>query len=197
MIEKSKAILYHVDISQWYFLVFQFKIMFYFLHELKHRSSTTWRHWTALTASSFRHYWGSANDSKFLYEIQATQGQVLLGKLKGAQHVSCMKNYDFLVAKSKSGHQGPLGSARAVSLGTSASIYRQMAITYYKRFTPLLIVYLLVLLLSQRHWKNLYTLGLVGSDREWIWPWQSPLDKQWPLLPLPLLLTRTLVSAFA
>ena len=34
MIEKSKAILYHVDISQWYFLVFQFKIMFYFLISL-------------------------------------------------------------------------------------------------------------------------------------------------------------------
>ena len=109
MIEKSKAILYHVDISQWYFLVFQFKIMFYFLHELKHRSSTTWCHWTALTAAWFRHYWGSANDSKFLYEIQATQGQVLLGKLKGAQHVICMKNYDFLVAQEQIWAPGTTG----------------------------------------------------------------------------------------
>ena len=109
MIEKSKAILYHVDISQWYFLVFQFKIMFYFLHQLKHRSSITWCHWMALTAAWFRHYWGSANDSKFLYEIQATQGQVFLGKLKGAQHVICMKNYDFLVAQEQIWAPGATG----------------------------------------------------------------------------------------
>ena len=43
MIEKSKAILsavlYHVDISKRYFLVCHLKIVFYFLHELKQRSS--------------------------------------------------------------------------------------------------------------------------------------------------------------
>ena len=43
MIEKSKAILsavlYHVDISKWYFLVCHLKIVFYFLDELKQRSS--------------------------------------------------------------------------------------------------------------------------------------------------------------
>ena len=43
MIEKSKAILsavlYHVDISKWYFLVWHLKIVFNFLHELKQRSS--------------------------------------------------------------------------------------------------------------------------------------------------------------
>ena len=48
-IEKSKAILsailYHVDISKRYFLVCHLKIAFYFLHELKQRSSdVTGRH---------------------------------------------------------------------------------------------------------------------------------------------------------
>ena len=43
MIEKSKAILsavlYHVDISKQYFLVCHLKIVFYFLQELKWKSS--------------------------------------------------------------------------------------------------------------------------------------------------------------
>ena len=48
MIKKSKAILsavlYHVDISKQYFLTCHFKIVFYFLQELKQRSSdvTQW-----------------------------------------------------------------------------------------------------------------------------------------------------------
>ena len=48
MIEKGRAILYHVDISWRYFLVF---LVFYFLHELKQKSS----HWMALTAGRFRY----------------------------------------------------------------------------------------------------------------------------------------------
>ena len=36
---KTKAILYHVDISGCYFFAFQLKILFYFLHEFKQRSS--------------------------------------------------------------------------------------------------------------------------------------------------------------
>ena len=43
--KKSKAILYNVDISRRYFFVCQLKIVFYFLHELKQRSSdVTGRH---------------------------------------------------------------------------------------------------------------------------------------------------------
>ena len=42
---KSKGILYHVDISGRYFFVYQLKIVFYFLPELKQRSSdVTERH---------------------------------------------------------------------------------------------------------------------------------------------------------
>ena len=37
-IKKSKAILYRVDISRQYFFVYQLKIVFYFLHELRQRS---------------------------------------------------------------------------------------------------------------------------------------------------------------
>ena len=45
MIEKSKAILYHTDISKRYFLVCHLKIVFNFLHELKQRNSdVTGRH---------------------------------------------------------------------------------------------------------------------------------------------------------
>ena len=42
---KTKAILYHVDISGCYFFAFQLKILFYFLHEFKQRSSdvTGWQ----------------------------------------------------------------------------------------------------------------------------------------------------------
>ena len=45
-IEKSKAILYHSDISKRYFLVWHLKIVFNFVHELKQRGSevTGW-HW--------------------------------------------------------------------------------------------------------------------------------------------------------
>ena len=42
--KKSGAILYHVDISRQYFSVYQLKIMFYFLHELKQRSSDVTGH---------------------------------------------------------------------------------------------------------------------------------------------------------
>ena len=38
-IKKGKAILHHVDISRRYFFVCQLKIVFYFLHKLKKRSS--------------------------------------------------------------------------------------------------------------------------------------------------------------
>ena len=38
-IKKSKAILHHVDIFRRYFFVCQLKIVFYFSHELKQRSS--------------------------------------------------------------------------------------------------------------------------------------------------------------
>ena len=45
MIEKGKAILYHVDISKRYFLVCHLKIVFSFFHELKQKSSdVTGRH---------------------------------------------------------------------------------------------------------------------------------------------------------
>ena len=45
-IEKSKAILNQVDICRQYFLICQLKIAFYFLHELKRRSSDIiGRHW--------------------------------------------------------------------------------------------------------------------------------------------------------
>ena len=41
--QKSKALLYHVDISRRYFFVCQLKIVFYFLHELRQRSSDVTR----------------------------------------------------------------------------------------------------------------------------------------------------------
>ena len=43
--EKCKAILYHVDISRQYVFVYQLKIMFYFLHELKQRSCSNITGW--------------------------------------------------------------------------------------------------------------------------------------------------------
>ena len=39
--KKSKAILYHADISKRYFSVCHLKIVFYFLHELKQRSRSS------------------------------------------------------------------------------------------------------------------------------------------------------------
>ena len=68
MIEKSKeilsAVLYHVDISKQYFLVYHLKIVWvYFLHELQPRSSdVTGQHWRPVDSDVNDR--GSNNDSK-------------------------------------------------------------------------------------------------------------------------------------
>ena len=62
--KKSKAILYHVDISRRYFFVCQLKIVFFFLNELIQSKGV-------VTGGLFSCNWGSKNDSKLSSEIQA------------------------------------------------------------------------------------------------------------------------------
>ena len=59
--KKSKAILYHVDISRRYFFVCQLKIVFFFLNELIQSKGV-------VTGGLFRRNWGS---KKLSSEIQA------------------------------------------------------------------------------------------------------------------------------